>query len=130
MKRPAPIEPPVVIQLHSVPVRNEAVLRGPSPDGQVRLSVPLNQPAWSRSLRVLFPISKEKNVELDRLGGEIFRWCDGARTVEEIIDLHKDRWQLSFFESRAMILGFLRQLLRHDFIAMVAPSVDEPPTAP
>lgn len=97
--------------LQSVPVPVVPLVNG-------RLSVPLRQPKWVRWVRPVFPISKEKQVELDKLGAEIFALCDGHRTVEEIIDRHKDRWHLSFFESRAMILQFLRDLMKRDLIVM------------
>jgi hypothetical protein len=109
-------------QLRSIPVANQAIARVSADGGRLRLSLTLNQPGWAKSLRVLFPISKEKNVELDRLGAEIFAWCDGTRTVEQIIDCHKDRWHLSFFESRAMILQFLHHLVKHSFVVLVAPA--------
>jgi hypothetical protein len=103
--------------LQAIPVPNQAVIR----HGGGRFSVPLRQPAWVRWVRPVFPISKEKNVQLDKLGAEIYALCDGRRTVEEIIDLHKDRWRLSFFESRAMILQFLRQLLERNLIVLLPP---------
>jgi len=103
--------------LQSIPVPNQAVTR--MADG--RLSVPLRHPTWLRWVRPVLPISKEKKVELDKLGTEVLALCDGHRTIEQIIDLHKDRWHLSFFESRAMILQFLRQLLQRNLIVIASP---------
>jgi hypothetical protein len=112
----------LLTQLRSIPVANEAVRRQAVGDDKMQISVPFHQPGWAQSVRILFPISKEKSVELDRLGAEIFALCDGTRTVEQIIDLHQDRWQLSFFESRAMILQFLQHLVKHSFVVLVAPA--------
>lgn len=103
--------------LRSVPIPNQAVTHL----GARRFAVPLQQPGWVRWVRPLFPISKERKVELDKLGAEVLAWCDGHRTVEEIIDLHKDRWQLSFFESRGMILQFLQQLEQRKLIVIASP---------
>ncbi len=112
----------VEVQLQSIPIPNEAITRL----SDRRLTLPLRQPRWARWLRPVLPISKEKQVELDKLGAEIFKLCDGQRSIEEIIDLHKDRWHLSFYESRAMILQFLRQLTRRNLILIK--SVSSSPT--
>lgn len=125
MKPPPVPAHAALLQLLSVPVVNEAATQRPTPGDTLHLTVPLQQPVWAQALRFLLPFSREKNAELDRFGAEIFAWCDGTRTVEEIIDLHKARWQLSFFESRAMILQFLELLMRHGFLAMIAPPADE-----
>ncbi|MCG3147145.1 MAG: hypothetical protein PCFJNLEI_00582 [Verrucomicrobiae bacterium] len=114
----------LLFQLHSVPVPNRAV----TPSGPGQLSVPLRHPFWARWLRLVLPLSKEKKIELDKRGNEILALCDGQRTVEELIDLHKDRWHLSFFESRAMILQFLRQLLRHNLIVIIPGDAIDRPT--
>src|ERR1051325_1847206 len=107
-----------LVQLNSVPVANQAVTIGIAAQGGLKLSVPFRRPNWSKAVRYLLPMSSAKIIELDQLGTEIFALCDGAHTVEEIIDIHKDRWKLSFFESRAMILQFLLHLARFGFIGL------------
>src|SRR5262245_19447794 len=109
------------IQLASTPVRNEAVTSRVIAEGGLRLSLPLEYGQWSKTAGLLLPLSKERNVELDRLGAEILAVCDGEHTVEQIIDAHKARWKLPFCESRAMILTFLQHLVRHNFISIVVP---------
>ena len=110
-----------LLQLRSIPVANQAVAIKATSADKLRLSVPFNQTHWSKAARHLLPLSQEKNIELDQLGAEIFALCNGQHTVEEIIDIHKDRWNLSFFESRATILQFLQHLMRHNFIAIGTP---------
>ena len=111
-----------LFQLRSVPVANQAVAIKATSEDKLQLSVPFNRTHWSKAVRHLLPLSEETNIELDRLGAEIFALCDGEHTVEELIDCHKDRWKLSFFESRAMILQFLQHLMRHNFIALETPA--------
>ena len=107
-------------QLRSIPMKNEAVTvrqRGQAAE----VAVPMQQRAWSRFLGHFLKLSKQKSVELDELGTEIYEMCDGVNTVEDIIDSHQQRWKLSFFESRAMVLQFMKQMMRRNLIVIVAP---------
>ena len=106
------------LQLSSVPMINQAVQIERVGEGQLRLRVALAHRGWSRALSRILPLSSERSVELDKVGAEVLLLCDGVRSVEKIIDLHADRWLLSFFESRGMILPFLKRLMRHDFVVL------------
>lgn len=104
-----------------VPVPNAAAERTQLPDGRLQLSVPLNRPAWVFWLAWWLPISKERRVELDRTGVATFALLDGTRTLAAVIDIHEKRWKLSPLEARAMILDYLRPLVRAGLVALVEP---------
>jgi hypothetical protein len=104
------------MQLTAVPIVNQAVQEFPFSSGGLRLSIRLQRRGWSRVLGGLLPLSHEKKLELDPIGAEVFQMFDGQHTLEEIIDIYRERWNLSFFESRAVILEFLRRLGRYDLI--------------
>jgi len=110
------------LQLNSIPLVNREVSitrRGPD---KLYLSVPLQHTGWSRVLKRLLPLSKEKNIELDRIGAEVLALCDGEHTVEDIVDVFMENWRLSFFEARGLILSFLKQLMKAGFVILVAPT--------
>jgi len=115
----------LALQLRSVPMLNEAVRVEREAADKVLLTVSLEHHGWSRWLRRLLPLSMCRRLELDRLGAEVLSLCDGQHTVEEIIDRHRERWQLSFFEARGMVFSFLRRLMRHDFVVLVTPAPAE-----
>ena len=108
-------------QLSSRPMRNEAVRAETTEDGALQLTVPLRRRGWARALGRVLPLSEERTVELDELGARVLERCDGERTVEDFIDWFQDRWKLSFFEARGLVLYFLRQLMQRGLIAMSAP---------
>lgn len=113
-------------QMASVPVVNREVKITQTDEGRTRLSVPLAHRGWSKALKHVLRMSEVKNVELDALGSEIFALFDGTHTVEELIDMHRERWMLSFFEARAMIFQFLRDLMKWKFVALVVPEPESP----
>ena len=113
------------LQLGSKPVANEAVRSEQGEDGRVRVTVPLKHRGWSRALSHILPLSTERNVELDVLGSQVLSQCDGEHTVEDLIDWFEQRWKLSFFEARGLILHFLEQLMKRGLIAVIAPADSE-----
>lgn len=109
------------VQLESRPLVNEVVtvqeINGPG----LRLTTPLAENRRGRFLRRILPIRQEKTIELDALGAELFRLIDNQRTVEEMVDLHRERWRLTFFEARAMVLEFLKTMMARNIIVLLAP---------
>lgn len=110
------------------PVINQAAVIVKLPQGGVRISVPMRPHPAIRWLRKIFPISREKNMELDDLGAEILDWCDGNATMDVLIERHRQRWKFSFFEARASLIRFFEPLLRYRVIALVGEESTEPRT--
>ena len=108
-------------QLAARPVANEAIRAEPAADGGLDLFVPLRHRGWSRLVKRLLPLSDERRVTLDRFGAEFFGLCDGERTLEAIVGLYMERWRLSFFEARALVVGYLRDLMRRGLVILLAP---------
>jgi hypothetical protein len=109
------------LQMRSVPVVNRAVAQEPTEAGGLLLRAPLAHRGWSRLLRRVLPLSDTKNLELDPIGADVLRLCDGRNTVEDVVLRFADTWKLSFFESRAMILFVLKRLTKHGFLALAVP---------
>jgi len=109
-----------VPDLNARPVQNRAAHFERLDDGGLRVLVPLQERVWSRWLRLIMPISKDRHVQLDDLGADIIDQCDGDQTLEQIVDRHMNRWQLSFFEARGMILTFMRRMLKERIIVLLA----------
>lgn len=108
-------------QLRSIPIRSEALSVTTSLTGKTIITVPLNDTLLSRVLRRVFPIREKKKFELDTVSATLFAMFDGKHTVAFLIDAHMNRWHLSFFEARGMILDFLRRMAKHGAVALIVP---------
>lgn len=111
--------------LSGVPLRNEAA--GVVDEGdEVRLSVALKRSRW-----LVPPISwvikprGEKTVRLDELGTEVWRLCDGERTLERIIDEFAERHSLTFHEARVSVTGYVKELMQRGALVIAAEEEDE-----
>jgi hypothetical protein len=112
--------------LAAIPLRNESVRQDSETATSVRVYVPLRkkwfmQPPFSW----LFRFSKERVIELDSLGLEVWRMCDGTSTVEKIITLFANNHKLTFHESRLSVMEFLRLLTRRGIIVIVGSNPQE-----
>ncbi len=121
MKNRAPITEVLISwrdMLEAIPVRNEAV--GAKESSQrVQLKIVKKRPrflvpplSWIISPRL------HKTLELDRIGSEIFRLCDGCRRVEQIVDAFGQAHGLSFHEARAAVTDYLRILVQKGVLVM------------
>jgi hypothetical protein len=63
----------------------------------------------------------ERRLTLDRLGTEVWRLCDGDRTVEEIVDTFSRNHDLTFHEARAAVTGYLTTLIQRGALAIEVP---------
>ena len=106
--------------LLGVPIRNEAagvVEEG----GGLSVSVARRRPWW-----LVPPISwavkpaAEKTMRLDALGAEVWRLCDGERTVERVIDEFAASHRLTFHESRAAVTTYIRRLVERGVLVIAA----------
>ena len=104
--------------LLGVPLRNEAAGVVEEGDG-LSVSVARKRPWW-----LVPPISwaikprAEKTMRLDALGAEVWRLCDGERTVEQVIDKFATSHRLTFHESRAAVTTYIRQLVEHGVLVI------------
>ena len=69
----------------------------------------------------IVPVRSERRTELDRLGSEVWRFCDGKATVESIIDSFASSHRLTFHEARVAVTGYLRTLIRRGVLAIDLP---------
>lgn len=91
---------------------------GPA-NGELRMAIPTQQPTW-----LVPPISwivrppPFRTVILDPLGAEVWRLCDGTRTVESVIEAFATANGLTFHEARVAVTAYLKQLLQKGALAV------------
>ena len=72
----------------------------------------------------IVPHRAERASVLDRIGSQVWRWCDGERTVEDIIDAFADEYALTFHEARVAVTGYIKSLVQRGVLAIVIPEED------
>ena len=108
-------------QMRSRPIRTKGPQVTEKDDGRMDISIPLRHRTIVQLLQKVLPVSKEKNLELDRLGTRLYNLCDGTHSVEELVEMHQREWLLTFFEARAMVLQYLRLLSQRNLILFLKP---------
>jgi coenzyme PQQ synthesis protein D (PqqD) len=107
--------------LAAVPAQNAAV-RVEARGEALVLWLPVRRRWWlQRPLGWLLPLRREKGIELDRIGGEVWRACDGERTVERIVEDFAERHQLGFHAARLPVVHFLQSLVERNRVALLVP---------
>ena len=65
------------------------------------------------------PFNPKREFTLDPVGTQVWRWCDGERTVEDIIELFMARYELTFHEARTGVTDYLRTLIKRGVLAAI-----------
>lgn len=110
--------------LRVVPVKNAKAVATPLPEDPERLEVEVTleyRSAAARTLRRLLGAAKVKRYKLDRLGTAVYGMIDGRKTYEELADEFAAAQKLTFFEARALLGGFLRDLTKRGIVVAAVP---------
>ncbi len=100
-------------------MRNVAAEAVSDAGGDLKIAVATRRPRWLvPPLSWLVPFKPQRTVRLDNLGGEVWRLCDGERTVEAIIVEFAARHGLTFHEARVAVTGYLSQLVQRGVLAV------------
>ena len=108
--------------LTSLPWANSTAVCTAQSDGGTIVQVPMNRPGWLvPPLSWLLPFSNHRRVRLDAIGTQVLQMCDGASTVETIIELFAIKNKLSFREAQLPVTQFLQQMTERGVVAIVGP---------
>jgi len=104
--------------LAAIPVRNPAVRERELSAGALRLTGPLRRGKLSVYLGIA---SREKSFDLDALGAQVWRACDGRTNVESLIVGFAQKHRLNIREAEVSVTTFLNTLMRRNLVALVRP---------
>lgn len=99
-------------------MRNPAIVWSEQDNGRVLLVVPLAMRPWMRLARAFMPVPTERKVELDEVGSDVWRWCDGERTVREVVRELARCHKLHQREAEVSLTQFLQTLARRRFVGL------------
>lgn len=106
--------------LEARPVRNAAAATTARDDDALSIAVRTRKPSWLVApLSWIVPLRPTRAVHLDRLGTQVWRLCDGERTVEQVVDAFAERHSLTFHEARVAVTGYLSSLVQRGAMAIV-----------
>jgi hypothetical protein len=102
--------------LQSRPVRNSRLKVERLEDGSLRLIVPRRTEWWAKVLAVVFPIPRERRLELDAAGAEVWDLCNGEHTLRQMIKAFQDRHKLTRSEAEWSLRTYLRDLGKRNLV--------------
>jgi hypothetical protein len=109
--------------LQSRPLQNQGLAAERVEGGGLRITMPRRRVWWARALAVVFPIPRERRLELDEAGAEVWDLCDGEHTLRQMIRIFQERHKLTRAEAEWSLRTYLRDLGKRNlvFIAIEKP---------
>lgn len=86
---------------------------------QLGLAIPTKRPGY-----LIPPITwvvrppAFRTLYIDRIAADLWFWCDGTRTVEDVIELFARKHTLTFHESRVSVTTYLKELVKRGALAV------------
>jgi len=107
--------------LISRPVRNPYLKWEHKEGGEVVISVPRDRGKRANVLSKFVSLPDYRQVQLDRVGAEVWLNCDGSKTFGQIMDLLQERHKLSRREAEVSLSLYTRKLMEKKFLALLVP---------
>jgi len=107
--------------LISRPVRNPYLKWERKEGGEVVISVPRDRGKRANVLSKFVSLPDYRQVQLDRVGAEVWLNCDGSKTFGQIMDLLQEKHKLSRREAEVSLSLYTRKLMEKKFLALLVP---------
>lgn len=107
--------------LISRPVRNPYLKWERKEGGEVVISVPRDRGKRANVLSKFVSLPDYRQVQLDRVGADVWLNCDGAKTFGQIMDLLQEKHKLSRREAEVSLSLYTRKLMEKKFLALLVP---------
>lgn len=105
--------------LAATPVQNRAVEMLSGEGEPLLIGVRLERPRWLIPPLTWFMQPRQlRRMALDPLGAQVWRWCDGSRTVEGVVDLFAREYGYSFHEARIAVTEYIKALVQRGILAI------------
>lgn len=106
--------------LRAKPIHNSAATVRQNDENQLIVVVKTQKPGYMfPPISWFVPYNPQREVILDGVGKQLWHWCDGQRSVENIIDLFKDCYQLSFHEAKTGVTDYFKKLVQRGVLAVI-----------
>lgn len=110
------------------PIRNPSLKWEKGEDEKITILITLNGKPVKKSLshKVLSkifppPQTREKKIELDKIGSMIWELCDGETTVKEIVEALHEKYKMLTHEAEISLNAYFRQLNKRGLLGFILP---------
>jgi hypothetical protein len=103
----------------SRPIRSPAVVVERVEGGGLRARIGRRRDWWVRLLSVFLPIPKERIVELDAAGEQVWELCDGEHSLREMISIFQEKHKLTRVEAEWSLRTYLRDLGKRGLVGFL-----------
>ncbi len=114
---PSPSFESIQSQLTAIPIPNHEVEKDLRRD-LLLVKVQLRYKGINKLFAKLLKLATIKQYQIDGVSFELYQLMDGKRNIEDLIDFLSEKYQLSFFESRGLILHYLHILTQKGVIVI------------
>jgi len=111
--------------LGSRPVRNENLSVEETEGGGLRIAARRREDWWIRLLNVVLPIPRERRIELDVVGRQVWELCDGEHTLRDMIEVFQERHKLTRMEAEWSLRNYLKDLGKRHLVGFVVEKREE-----
>ena len=105
--------------LGSRPVRNEGVSVEETEGDGLRIVAQRRNNWWIRMLNVVLPIPRERRIELDAVGKQVWEMCDGEHTLRDMTEVFQERHKLTRMEAEWSLRNYLKDLGKRNLVGFV-----------
>lgn len=111
--------------LGSRPVRNQNLRTEELEDGGLRILTQRRRDWWVKLLSAFFPVPRERRVELDSVGKQVWGLCDGEHTLREMIEEFQRVHKLTRAEAEWSLRNYLRDLGKRGLVGFAVDKMGE-----
>jgi hypothetical protein len=105
--------------LGSRPIRNPAVQVERIEGGGLKAKIGRRRDWWIRALSAFLPIPRERLIELDAAGEQVWDLCDGEHTLKEMIRIFQEQHKLIRVEAEWSLRTYLKDLGKRGLVGFV-----------
>jgi hypothetical protein len=85
-----------------------------------KLTVPRRDDRIGQLLSRVFHVPTTKTIELDEFGAQVWSRCDGAHSVEQLVNFTCDTYKLNRRQAEVSVITFMRMLAQRRLIGLKA----------
>ena len=106
-------------------MRNQNLKTEELDDGGLRILAQRREAWWVKLLGVIFPIPRERRIELDSVGRQVWELCDGEHTLREMIEEFQREHKLTRAEAEWSLRNYLRDLGKRRLVGFAVDKTGE-----
>lgn len=111
--------------LGSRPFRNENLSVEETEGGGLRIAARRREDWWIRLLNVVLPIPRERRIELDVVGRQVWELCDGEHTLRDMIEVFQEQHKLTRMEAEWSLRNYLKDLGKRHLVGFAVEKREE-----